>query len=116
MRGHARYVPLTGGRAPDDLRMSLQESPHRSIGSHTATTALLTVNEAAHLLTVSKPTVRRLADRGDLPRVRIGPGGRLVRFRLTDVQALMVPTQSESPATNEASAKTPSPPAPHGQA
>lgn len=44
---------------------------------------LLTAREAARRLAVSERTVRRLADRGDLPRVRVGQ--RSVRYRRDDV-------------------------------
>ncbi|HEX3997211.1 MAG TPA: helix-turn-helix domain-containing protein [Pirellulales bacterium] len=46
---------------------------------------LLTTEGAAVRLKVSMPTIRRLADAGKLPRVRIG---RSVRFRLSDVLAI----------------------------
>jgi excisionase family DNA binding protein len=95
--------------------MSVQERLHRPTDSHPGPTALLTVEQVAALLAVSKPTVRRMADRGHLARVRAGPGARLVRFRVADVQALMVPAKNEGPAASEGSAKTPSPP-PYGPA
>lgn len=46
----------------------------------------MSVPEVAALLDVSRTTVWRLAERGDLPRIRIG---HLVRFRVEDVEALI---------------------------
>jgi excisionase family DNA binding protein len=49
----------------------------------------LTVADVAAELHASRSTVWRLADCGALPRVRIGPAGRLVRFRAIDVERLV---------------------------
>jgi excisionase family DNA binding protein len=46
--------------------------------------ALLTVRGAAERLSVHPDTVRRLLDRGDLPRVRVG---RAVRIREDDLES-----------------------------
>lgn len=47
----------------------------------------LTRAEAAQLLRMSERTVDRLADDGLLPRLR--PRGRTVRFRASDVRAVL---------------------------
>jgi excisionase family DNA binding protein len=62
----------------------------------------LTADQVAQVLAVSPHTVRRMADAGDLERVHIGPAGRLVRFRSTDVEALIGPVNDERPADNGA--------------
>jgi len=51
------------------------------------TDALLSTREVAGRLGVSEYTVRRMARAGKLPKVRVGE--RLVRYRETDVQALI---------------------------
>jgi excisionase family DNA binding protein len=51
------------------------------------TEALLSVREAAVRLAVSEDTVRRMARGGKLSRVRVGE--RLVRYRESEVQALI---------------------------
>jgi excisionase family DNA binding protein len=60
-----------------------------SLNRKSQTPALLTVDEAAAALRVSRSTVWRLADAGHLSRVRIGPAERLVRFSAQDVEALI---------------------------
>jgi excisionase family DNA binding protein len=50
-------------------------------------TDLLRVDEVAEQLQISIRSVERLADRGHLPRVRLGY--RSVRFRPADVEALI---------------------------
>lgn len=48
---------------------------------------LVTVAEAAYLLRVSRKTIQRMRERGDLTAVEVGP--RLVRFRDSDIEALI---------------------------
>ena len=55
---------------------------------------LLTGPQVAGWLAVHPSTVRRLADRGHLPRVRVGPAARLVRYRASDVAALIDAAQT----------------------
>jgi excisionase family DNA binding protein len=64
--------------------------------SHSAPITLLTLDQVAQSLAISKATVRRLVDTGELPTVRIGPGGRLVRVRVRDVEAVI--NESDAPA------------------
>ncbi len=45
---------------------------------------LLTVEEAANWLAVSKPTIRRMISRGEIPIVRIAQ--RNVRIKLSDLE------------------------------
>jgi excisionase family DNA binding protein len=65
---------------------------------------LLTVDEVAAALCVSRSTVWRLADAGRLCRVRVGPARRLVRFNVQDIDALIAagsiaePSGSAEPA------------------
>jgi excisionase family DNA binding protein len=54
--------------------------------------ALLTTSQVALLLQVTPRTVRRWARDGVLPRLRLG--GRITRYRSTDIAALIDPTQS----------------------
>jgi excisionase family DNA binding protein len=49
-------------------------------------TPLLTVTEVARALAVSRSTVYRLIELGELPRVRVGGSA---RFRQADVEALI---------------------------
>lgn len=65
----------------------------------TALEALLTTEQVRQALAVSAETVRRMADAGTLPRVHVGPAGRLVRFRSSDVEALMAPADAEEVTT-----------------
>lgn len=51
---------------------------------------LLTQQEAAEYLRVSLKTLRRLVREGKVPEVRLGP--RLPRYRVRDLNALMVVT------------------------
>ena len=50
-------------------------------------TILLSVDEAARVLSCSRSTVRRLLRGGDLPAVRVSP--RVVRVRRSDLEALI---------------------------
>jgi excisionase family DNA binding protein len=60
---------------------------------------LLTVREVAEELRLTPPTIRRLAEAGTLPAIRIGNA--TLRFRRADVDALLQPTNGaheETPA------------------
>lgn len=59
-----------------------------------STDELLTVSEAAGLLQVSDGTVRRWANKGSLVSVRT-PGNQR-RFRRSDVEALLTPSNKAS--------------------
>ena len=59
-------------------------------------TRLLTAAEVAELLGTTERYVWSLGRRGILPRV-ILPGGRLVRFRESDVEAMIAAGQSSKP-------------------
>lgn len=48
---------------------------------------LVTVAEAADLLRVSRKTIQRMRERGDLTTIEVGP--RLVRFHPDDIAALL---------------------------
>ena len=51
--------------------------------------ALLTVGEAAHILSVHKNTVRIWCKKGFLPHYRVGPR-RDHRFRFDDIEGMMI--------------------------
>lgn len=75
-----------------------------------STLSLNTYGEAADHLKVSTRTVRRLVDRGLLPRVRIGNA---VRFATTDLEALVLlgrearPHDDKHPAGGPGAVETP---------
>lgn len=77
---------------------------------------LLTIQEVAERLTVSRATVRRLIQTGQLPRIKVGGS---VRFEAPDVQALIERGKSDcSPTNDEGPACQPDPvttPAGRGQ-
>ncbi|MFC0674012.1 helix-turn-helix transcriptional regulator [Brachybacterium hainanense] len=55
-----------------------------------APTPLLTRPEAAHILKVAPGTLATWATRGQGPRfIKVGPGGRVVRYRAQDLQAYL---------------------------
>ena len=58
---------------------------------------LLTTDAAARALSVSPRTIMRMADRGDLPTVRIER--RLVRFRPEDIEQLIERAAAEPDET-----------------
>jgi excisionase family DNA binding protein len=71
---------------------------------------LLSTLEVAQLLGCSRRTVERMAARGQLNPVHIGP--RLVRFSWVDVAHLAAPQNAERPATTpDALAETAASPA-----
>ncbi len=61
-----------------------EDGPNGSIPSHTETAlfapALLRPKQAADYLALSARTLWTLGNRGDIPQVRLGPGGRIVRY------------------------------------
>ena len=63
----------------------------------TSPTELLKATEVAEKLLVSTSTVWRIADRGELRRVRFGP--QAVRFLRADVEALIAKAVDEGPAS-----------------
>jgi excisionase family DNA binding protein len=85
--------------------MATQTLTHRPTGSQgerTGPAPLLAVGEVAAILGLSRATVWRMADAGELARVRIG--SRAVRFRVSDVEALIEdctdPTNGDAPVGN----------------
>jgi excisionase family DNA binding protein len=68
-------------------------SPYRA-----ALPALLTTADVAKILAVSKTTVRRLQDSGDLDPVRVGGS---VRFRAKDVASLVEAASSANGASTQ---------------
>ncbi|MGY3855129.1 helix-turn-helix transcriptional regulator [Aeromonas aquatilis] len=55
--------------------------------AETKNRALLTMTEVAELTSLSQSTVRRLVKSGNLPApIRLGPTGRSIRFKLSDIQ------------------------------
>lgn len=65
-----------------------------------STTPQVTTTEAARLFGVSSETVRRWADAQLIPHVRL-PSGRL-RFRRSDIDALLTPVESGTPTGEDA--------------
>jgi excisionase family DNA binding protein len=63
---------------------------------------VLTLSEAALLLRVSAPTLRRLVARGDVPGMRIGRQWRLERDDLTGPQRLTGPRAHTSRSNRKA--------------
>ena len=61
------------------------------------TRRLLLVDEVAEIARCSSDTIRRAVAAGDLPAVRIGPAGKLLRFRLTDIDAWIGEPRPEEP-------------------
>jgi excisionase family DNA binding protein len=72
---------------------------HQESAYDSETTALLSIDGVAERLNCSPRTVMRLADRGELSRVRIG---KLVRFRPEQIEAL-IEQSSENDTTPQAS-------------
>ena len=58
---------------------------------------LLTAGEVAERYRVNRMTVSRWVRAGTLPAIRPG-GGRILRFRRSDVEALAVPVEPEQAA------------------
>lgn len=56
---------------------------------------LMTAVEVAELLRVDPATIRRWASEGQLPAIRL-PGKRALRFRRSDVDALLVDPTREA--------------------
>ncbi|WP_324016296.1 helix-turn-helix transcriptional regulator [Aeromonas hydrophila] len=55
--------------------------------AETQNRTLLTMAEVAELTSLSQSTVRRLVKAGILPApIRLGPTGRSIRFKLSDIQ------------------------------
>ena len=55
--------------------------------AETQNRTLLTMAEVAELTSLSQSTVRRLVKSGILPvPIRLGPTGRSIRFKLSDIQ------------------------------
>lgn len=70
---------------------------HEKSLNRVSRTALLTVDEVAAALCVSRSTVWRLADADRLCRVRVGPARRLVRFNAQEVEALIAAGSQAEP-------------------
>mgnify|MGYP003436499616 CR=1 FL=1 len=55
--------------------------------AETKNRTLLTMAEVAELISLSQSTVRRFVKSGILPvLIRLGPTGRSIRFKLSDIQ------------------------------
>ena len=55
--------------------------------AETKNSTLLTMAEVAELISLSQSTVRRFVKSGILPvPIRLGPTGRSIRFKLSDIQ------------------------------
>ena len=55
--------------------------------AETQNRTLLTMAEVTELTSLSQSTVRRLVNSGILPApIRLGPTGRSIRFKLSDIQ------------------------------
>ena len=55
--------------------------------AETKNRTLLTMAEVAELISLSQSTVRRFVKSGILPvPIRLGPTGRSIRFKLSDIQ------------------------------
>ncbi len=74
-------------------------APNRSVKKprHMGMTGLLTIDEAARYLSVSKTSLRRWTQLGTLPCTRVG-ARRERRFRLEDLDALLDPNSVAAPA------------------
>ena len=65
------------------MPMRVQSSSKYSV----ETKARLTISQVATRLQVCEHTIRRMAKRGELPIIRVGQTGRLIRIREEDVEA-----------------------------
>lgn len=74
-----------------------------SASVRTDSTPLLRPAEVARILDVTPRTVRRYSEAGRLPRILLSQ--RCVRYRASDVAALVDPYNGEDPAGNRAFAK-----------
>ena len=76
-------------RIRHDSQRTIDKKVAEQVGDHLPSLRLLSVNEVADLLAVSVRTVWRLLSTGRLPQpIRIG-GGRIVRWRHSDLQAFI---------------------------
>jgi len=57
---------------------------------------LIRAREAAVLLGVRPLTIYRWASQGKITSLRIGPGGKLLRFRRADIMALIEERQAQA--------------------
>lgn len=64
------------------------------------TTTWMTRKEAAEYLRVSLPTIDRYAASGRLTKHTV-PGGRAVRFKVTELDALLKPAEGGEPDAEE---------------
>lgn len=58
---------------------------------------VLTTSDVAELAQVDEATIRRAVRAGDLPAVRLGPGRRLLRYHVADVNRWLGHTPEEDP-------------------
>jgi excisionase family DNA binding protein len=63
-----------------------------STATERATSALMTVGEAADELHVTERYIRKVIATGELPAVKVGR--RLIRIRRTDLEALLRPARA----------------------
>lgn len=61
---------------------------------------LLTAAEIAPLFRVTPPTIYRWAEDGTIPSVKVGG---IVRFRRSDIDALLAPVRTSAASESEAS-------------
>lgn len=78
--------------------MATQSLTNANVARPSDLPTLLTVKEAAELLGVTRHTLERWGHSGHLPRVEVGP--RTVRYRASDIAALIDPENATSPAAN----------------
>lgn len=67
---------------------------------HTGASPLLTIRQAADLLSISERTMRRIIQRGEVPTVRML--GRVIRVRPADLDAFLSARADPSRETQDA--------------
>lgn len=76
---------------------------HSNPGYPGARTELLSRGEVAQILGVSRNTVLRMVDRGELPAIRVGE--RLIRCRRSDIEAWLASREPVNAAAARAAAE-----------
>ncbi len=62
---------------------------------------LIKAREAAAILGVKPLTIYRWAAQGKLASLRVGPGGKMLRFRYADIRALIKESQAQDKPGDE---------------